>query len=160
MDVRYPASDMSAPAGSMIGRRITEIYPPLNTWAFWTCCNGYGATAGRNAVRYAGTATAGGEGRRCYLSLVAVRAGAAVAEIARGGVIGIGDGLVQVQPVPSSYRFKTPSTVAPISAGFSTTCTPSSAMGAILALAVSPAPEMMAPAWPMRRPGGAETPVM
>ncbi len=48
----------------------------------------------------------------------------------------------------------------PISAGFSTTCTPFFFRIAIFSAAVPLPPEMIAPAWPMRRPGGAVWPAM
>ena len=44
--------------------------------------------------------------------------------------------------------------------GDSQTTMPASRMVAILASAVSPPPEMTAPAWPMRLPGGAVRPAM
>ncbi len=49
---------------------------------------------------------------------------------------------------------------SPASVGFSATFTPARARASILAWAVPLLPEMMAPAWPMRRPGGAVTPAM
>ena len=49
---------------------------------------------------------------------------------------------------------------APIFAGLSTTVTPAALKAAILSVAVPLPPEMMAPACPMRRPGGAVRPAM
>ena len=48
----------------------------------------------------------------------------------------------------------------PISAGLRVILKPHSSMMASLASAVSAPPEMRAPAWPMRLPGGAVTPAM
>ncbi len=45
-------------------------------------------------------------------------------------------------------------------AGEGTTVTPAALSAAILSLAVPLPPEMIAPAWPMRRPGGAVRPAM
>jgi hypothetical protein len=45
-------------------------------------------------------------------------------------------------------------------AGEATTVTPAARRAAILSLALPLPPEMMAPAWPMRRPGGAVKPAM
>ena len=47
---------------------------------------------------------------------------------------------------------------APICAGDLTTATPAASRAAILSVAVPLPPEMMAPAWPIRRPGGAVSP--
>ena len=47
---------------------------------------------------------------------------------------------------------------APICAGDLTTATPAASSAAILSVAVPLPPEMMAPAWPIRRPGGAVSP--
>ena len=44
--------------------------------------------------------------------------------------------------------------------GFSATWTPAAANASIFACAVPEVPEMMAPAWPILRPGGAVTPAM
>ena len=49
---------------------------------------------------------------------------------------------------------------SPISAGVGQTVMPASFMAAILSDALPLPPEMMAPAWPMRRPGGAVCPAM
>ena len=49
---------------------------------------------------------------------------------------------------------------SPISAGDLTTVMPASSMAFIFSAAVPSPPEMMAPAWPMRRPGGAVWPAM
>ncbi len=55
--------------------------------------------------------------------------------------------------------FRTTSTMAsPASVGLRATVTPASARASILAWAVPLDPEMMAPAWPILRPGGAVTP--
>ena len=50
--------------------------------------------------------------------------------------------------------------VSPISAGLSATAMPVAWSAAILSAAVPLPPEMMAPAWPIRRPGGAVRPAM
>ena len=55
--------------------------------------------------------------------------------------------------------FRTTSTMAsPASVGLRATVTPAAASASILAWAVPLEPEMMAPAWPILRPGGAVTP--
>ena len=69
------------------------------------------------------------------------------------------------QLTADSQRLTTPQTidcdssarfiVVPISAGVSATAMPAASRAAILSAAVPLPPEMMAPAWPMRRPGGA-----
>ena len=56
--------------------------------------------------------------------------------------------------------FSTSSTVVPIAAGDSVTVMPALRMASILSAAPPLPPEMMAPAWPMRRPGGAVRPAM
>ncbi len=50
--------------------------------------------------------------------------------------------------------------VLPRFAGESATMTPALFIASILSPALPLPPEMMAPAWPMRRPGGAVTPAM
>ena len=50
--------------------------------------------------------------------------------------------------------------VAPISAGESETTAPAARSAAFLFAALPSSPEMIAPAWPMRRPGGAVAPAM
>src|SRR3972149_5501547 len=60
--------------------------------------------------------------------------------------------------MPRSAR--TRSATAPISAGLSTIVAPAAASASFFACAVPAAPTMMAPAWPMRRPGGAVAPAM
>ena len=55
----------------------------------------------------------------------------------------------------SIYFFNILAIVRPISAGLETTCMPHSVMIFIFASAVSSAPPIIAPAWPIRRPGGA-----
>ena len=50
--------------------------------------------------------------------------------------------------------------VAPISAGVGATLTPAASSAAIFSAAVPLPPEMIAPAWPMRLPGGAVAPAM
>ncbi len=63
--------------------------------------------------------------------------------------------------LPAGYRARDDhfcnvfSTIAPISAGDSTTWIPASRIAFIFSAAVPFPPAMMAPAWPMRRPGGA-----
>ena len=47
-----------------------------------------------------------------------------------------------------------------MSAGLFTTCTPALVSASIFSAAVPCPPAMMAPAWPMRRPGGAVWPAM
>jgi hypothetical protein len=55
-----------------------------------------------------------------------------------------------------AYRLPSASTTArPMSAGLFTTRTPAAVSAAIFSAAVPLPPEMIAPAWPMRRPGGA-----
>jgi hypothetical protein len=49
---------------------------------------------------------------------------------------------------------------SPISAGEEQTVMPASSMALILSDALPEPPEMIAPAWPMRRPGGAVCPAM
>src|SRR6266478_6987670 len=56
--------------------------------------------------------------------------------------------------------FNADATVEPRSAGVSTQRIPAAAMAAYLSLAVPWPPLMMAPAWPIRRPGGAVCPAM
>ena len=51
-------------------------------------------------------------------------------------------------------------TAAPMSAGELTTWMPAACMAFIFSSAVPLPPEMIAPAWPMRRPGGAVWPAM
>src|SRR5688572_12378323 len=57
-----------------------------------------------------------------------------------------------------SYR--TWATVWPISAGLATTCSPHCFIVSIFSAAVPLPPSIIAPAWPMRRPGGAVCPAM
>ena len=62
---------------------------------------------------------------------------------------------------PRQARPFTTSTIfSPASVGFWATMAPTAASAAILACAVPWEPEMMAPAWPILRPGGAVTPAM
>jgi len=49
---------------------------------------------------------------------------------------------------------------SPHSVGFCATCAPAAVRASIFACAVPDDPEMMAPAWPILRPGGAVTPAM
>ena len=51
-------------------------------------------------------------------------------------------------------------TASPMSAGLSATSMPASSRAATFSAAVPLPPEMMAPAWPMRLPGGAVRPAM
>ncbi len=70
------------------------------------------------------------------------------------GTGGAWDGGRRAQP-----SFRTMSTMAsPASVGFLATVTPAAERASILACAVPLDPEMMAPAWPILRPGGAVTP--
>ncbi len=62
--------------------------------------------------------------------------------------------------VPTHPIFIARMTAAPMSAGLRATSTPAAWRALILESAVSSAPPMMAPAWPMRRPGGAVLPAM
>src|SRR3569832_1706185 len=55
---------------------------------------------------------------------------------------------------------RTVATVEPISAGVGAMATPTSRRISTFSLALSPKAEMMAPAWPMRRPLGAERPAI
>ena len=48
----------------------------------------------------------------------------------------------------------------PMSAGVTATWIPAAVSASIFSLAVPLPPEMIAPAWPMRRPGGAVWPAM
>lgn len=59
---------------------------------------------------------------------------------------------------PAAYR--TDSSSFPISAGFFVTLMPQASITASFSCAVPFPPEMIAPAWPMRLPGGAVTPAM
>ncbi len=68
------------------------------------------------------------------------------------GAVHFGSGL---HLIFSTSYFKTLATVAPISAGLSLTWTPQDFSAAIFSAAVPFPPAMMAPACPMRRPGGA-----
>src|SRR5215467_52197 len=56
--------------------------------------------------------------------------------------------------------FRTSLTALPISAGLFTTFTPAEVRAAIFSAAVPRPPAMIAPAWPIRRPGGAVWPAM
>src|SRR5207249_10468489 len=58
----------------------------------------------------------------------------------------------------NAHRPSTLATVAPMSAGLRTMVTPAISSAAISSAAVPLPPAMMAPAWPMRRPGGAVWP--
>src|SRR3546814_3131506 len=60
------------------------------------------------------------------------------------------------QPLP----VRTFNMVLPRLAGESATVIPAERIAAILSAAVPLPPEMMAPAWPIRRPGGAVTPAI
>src|SRR6185503_11490017 len=55
---------------------------------------------------------------------------------------------------------RTRATVAPMSAGLLTVVMPAASIAFIFSAAVPLPPAMMAPAWPMRRPGGAVWPQM
>ena len=64
-------------------------------------------------------------------------------------------------PAYEPYRDRTSCAMSsPASVGFCATLAPAPASASILAWAVPLFPEMMAPAWPIRRPGGAVTPAM
>src|SRR4029078_3738671 len=58
------------------------------------------------------------------------------------------------------YFFRTDFSVLPTSAGLRVTLMPHSSMTESFSCAVPLPPEMIAPAWPMRLPGGAVTPAM
>src|ERR1700722_1491236 len=60
----------------------------------------------------------------------------------------------------AGYPFNTSSIVEPSAAGLSDTCTPAARSASCFAAAVSRPPLMTAPAWPMRRPGGALVPAI
>ena len=60
----------------------------------------------------------------------------------------------------ADYARKTSAKVFPRRAGDGETLIPAASMAAILESASPLPPEMMAPAWPMRRPGGAVRPAM
>jgi len=62
-------------------------------------------------------------------------------------------------PATAGYRIS-PASVTPRSAGDFTVVTPAFSSAANLAAAVPLPPLMMAPAWPMRLPAGAEAPAM
>src|SRR5581483_1811849 len=62
------------------------------------------------------------------------------------------------QPLPPPLSALT--SVVPSAAGLSATAMPADFMASTLSLALPLPPEMMAPAWPMRRPGGAVMPAM
>src|SRR3954470_10542678 len=59
-----------------------------------------------------------------------------------------------------NYDFNFSTSVFPSRAGDGDTVIPADSMAAVLDAASPLPPEMMAPAWPMRRPGGAVTPAM
>src|SRR5262245_37397088 len=58
----------------------------------------------------------------------------------------------------SHREARTPATVEPNSLGLGATVSPQARMISAFSAALSPAAEMMAPAWPMRRPLGAVSP--
>src|SRR5579871_6998718 len=66
----------------------------------------------------------------------------------------------QLRTDNDGYLPISPAIASPISAGDTTTWIPAAFMAAILLAAVPSPPEMIAPAWPMRRPGGAVCPAM
>ena len=67
---------------------------------------------------------------------------------------------VSIDVERAAHPFQTSSTFAPISLGAFTTWMPAASSAAIFSAAVPLPPLMMAPAWPMRRPGGAVWPAM
>src|SRR5882672_490146 len=71
----------------------------------------------------------------------------------------VGEG-VRAGHVPQRRYFSTDLSSLPISAGFFVVLIPHSSITASFSCAVPFPPEMMAPAWPMRFPGGAVTPAM
>src|ERR1700709_231120 len=60
----------------------------------------------------------------------------------------------------SPYLFRSSIRVAPGLAGDGETAMPAARMASVLDPASPLPPEMIAPAWPIRRPGGAVTPAM
>src|SRR4030067_1094513 len=64
------------------------------------------------------------------------------------------------QAPAACHYFNTARMRAPISVGEGTVCTPAAARAWNFSSAVPLPPEITAPAWPMRRPGGAGTPAM
>ena len=58
------------------------------------------------------------------------------------------------------FRLMAGCSAAPMSAGLSATSMPAASRAAIFSAAVPLPPEMIAPAWPMRLPGGAVRPAM
>ena len=79
----------------------------------------------------------------------------------RGAVIGAGRPDAGDRPVPQAAclrRSSTPSTVSPKAAGWGTMVWPAPRMISTFSCADSPKAEMMAPAWPIRLPLGAESP--
>src|SRR5919201_4362671 len=74
---------------------------------------------------------------------------------ALGDGVGLDDGQCALGHAPITFA-----TVAPMSAGLFTTVTPASCNAFIFSAAVPLPPAMIAPAWPMRRPGGAVCPQM
>src|SRR5437867_5957171 len=74
---------------------------------------------------------------------------------------GLGRGVsCSLLKAPQSQPFSASSIDLPRLAGESATRIPAERIASILSFAVPFPPEMMAPAWPMRRPGGAVTPAM
>ena len=63
-------------------------------------------------------------------------------------------------PRHARYAPRRVATALPRSAGLLTTVTPAASSAAIFSAAVPLPPEMIAPAWPIRRPGGAVCPAM
>src|SRR6185503_4673156 len=66
----------------------------------------------------------------------------------------------QLKEQELNQDFSTSTKVLPIRAGDGETVMPAASMAAILDSASPLPPEMIAPAWPMRRPGGAVRPAM
>src|ERR1035437_8491359 len=64
------------------------------------------------------------------------------------------------EPAPRTIRYIIFNSVSAISDGVAATPMPAALNAAIFAFAVPSPPLMMAPAWPMRRPGGAVAPAM
>jgi hypothetical protein len=60
----------------------------------------------------------------------------------------------------SVYFLRTSKRVRPMAAGVGETAIPADFIASIFAAAVASAPATSAPAWPMRRPGGAVTPAI
>src|ERR1700730_3629791 len=70
------------------------------------------------------------------------------------------DAVIRTKPRPFRHRYNTDLSSAAISERLRVVLIPHSSMTASFSLAVPLPPEIMAPAWPIRLPGGAVTPAM